>query len=167
MIQKTEKTIGVETFIPSYSRKKIIEYKCSDGKTFTNENDRPGNRSGEQMAEEHEAGLTEIKAVKELILFKSINSRVQEEYEIEFVFYFRHDLPEKTLRMLHEIVYDFDHSKISEMKEGWYHVEQYVSEEQNNCSMCVRYCCDGAVSYLPDLIEEKTKELELLKSYNI
>ena len=61
------------------------------------------------------------------------------------------------------LVYELNYEKLEKMKEGWWHVEQSVYEV-SSCGRNAEYNCDGDITYLKDLIEEKESQLNGLKN---
>ena len=142
----------------------IITYTCSDGKVFTNELDKINfKQTGKHLAEQHESYIQNIKKAKEELKFVSINSSSNEGYEYEFCFYFTKYLSIFAKEWLHKLVYELTYDKIEKMQEGWWHVDQNVYEI-SSCGRNCEYSCDGDITYLKDLIEEKESKLTELKN---
>lgn len=164
MIQESVKKVSKTVTKTESVKVDVITYTCSDGKVFTNEADKYNHRqTGKQLAEEHENRIQNINKAKEELKFISLNSCSSEGFEFEFCFYFTKDLSKFAKEELNKLVYNLTYDKIEKMQEGWWHVDQNVYE----ISSCVRnleYSCDGDITYLKDLIEEKESKLTELKN---
>lgn len=170
MIKTEEKEVSYSVAIPETKTKKIIIYTCSDGKQFTNENDKyNGYKKGKELAEEHEAYMAKQDIAKKEFKFHSINSdkEYNHEYEPSFCFYYKSDLSKETINVLYQLVFDFSKHYNKGLVEGWYLVEQYVHEIPLNSRNCA-YECDGYFGLLTDVIQQKENSLnsykELLKN---
>lgn len=164
MIQETKKQVNKTVTKTELVKEEIITYTCSDGKVFTNEADKyMQQQTGKKLAEEHEERIQNINKAKEELKFASINSYSNEGFEYEFCFYFTKDLSKFANEWLLKLVFDLTYKKIEEMKDGWYHVTQNVYDS-NSCSIGGGCSCDGDITYLKDLIEEKESKLAELKN---
>lgn len=164
MIQETSKKVKKTITKIESAYVDIITYTCSDGKVFTNALDKINFRqTGKQLAEKHEVYIQNVKKAKEELKFVSINSDSNEGFECEFCFYFTKNLSKFAKEELLKLVFDLTYKKIEEMKEGWYHVIQNVYDS-NSCSIGGGCSCDGDITYLADLIQEKESKLTELKN---
>lgn len=164
MIQESTKQVSKTVTKTESVKVDVITYICSDGKVFTNEQDKFNlHQTGKQLAELHEERIQNIKRTKEEIKFVSINPYSYEGFECEFCFYFTKDLSKFSNEWLLKLVFDLTYKKIEGMKEGWYHVEQNVYDS-NSSSIGGSYSCDGEITYLQDLINEKERKLIELKN---
>lgn len=142
----------------------IITYTCSDGKVFTNEFDKINfQKTAKQLAEEHEQYIQNKYKAKEELKFVSLDSYSNEGYESAFCFYLKKDLSKFAKEKLLSLVYELNYEKLEKMKDGWWHVEQSVYEVPS-CGRNAEYNCDGDITYLADLIEEKESQLNGLKN---
>lgn len=164
MIQESTKKVSKTVTKTESVNVEIITYTCSDGKVFTNEADKyMQQQTGKKLAEEHEERIQNINKAKEELKFVSINSHSNEGFEYEFCFYFTKELSKFAKEELLKLVYELTYDKIEKMQEGWWHVDQYVYEV-SSCGRNCEYSCDGDITYLEDLINEKESELNVLKN---
>jgi hypothetical protein len=163
MIKESTKKTKTTVTKTELVEKEVVTYTCSDGKVFTNEADMYNRQTGKQLAEEHENRIQNINKAKEELRFISINSSSNEGYEYEFCFHYKKDLSKFAKEELLKLVYELTYDKLEKMQEGWWHVDQYVYEV-SSCGRNCEYSCDGDVTYLQDLINEKESELTKLKN---
>jgi len=159
MIEKKEKEVSIQVLTPSYDKKKITVYKCSDGTEFTSENDHFGHWSGEQLANDYEEQLQLDSIAKKEMKFHSIDASKNEDYERSFCFYYKPELSKETKDRIGRFVFNIKYSDdVNKLKEGWYLVEQSVYEIPSSGRNCA-YDCDGYFGLLSDFIEEKEKNI--------
>ncbi len=166
MIKEGTKEIRVkkENVLVHYETESRRTFTCSDGRIFLDEPTRPGYKSMQEQARDHQAGLDRDANIKKELKWHLISGSewrddyaTNEGYDYKFCFYFSKALPKDIIDSMHCVIYDARHSKWSDMPDGWYICEQRVYEVPSNSRNC-EYECEGFVVLLKDHVAEKSRE---------
>jgi len=167
MIQKSTKTKSFSVLKSIPMNKEIETYTCSDGKKFTNENER---NIGDNLkkAEKWEEFLQSQILIKNEIKFKLVIGLDYDKYNDpnegftpSFYFYYHPDLSKESKIFLRNNVFDL--CDVNKLKEGWYFVYQNVWLHDNG-SMSGELKNDGKFYHLDDEIKLIENKLETMKN---